>query len=154
VKHTLRLMVLALSGVLPLGCGPGTAGVFQGIGNTGSQIAGAARAPEAKLMIFGGPDHRTYLGCLNCNRYAADSVSNQYGRNGSRYSAESIWNPYSQFGSRYSAYGTCNPYATDPPVIVDENGRFYGRLTVNIYHRELGAGAQLQNWLVQTVCRE
>jgi hypothetical protein len=25
-------------------------------------------------MIFGGQDHRTYLGCLNCTQYAADSV--------------------------------------------------------------------------------
>jgi hypothetical protein len=126
--------------------------VTRGRANVDSQIAAAAPAPEAKLMIFGGADHKTYLGCLNCNRYAADSVSNPYGTNGSQYSAESIWNHYGEFGSPYAIYSACNPYTEDPPVIVDENGRFHGRLTVNPYHPELGEGAQLRNWLVQTVC--
>src|SRR5579864_6235964 len=49
--------------------------------------AGAAGASpsqySAKLMIFGGMDHKTYLGCLSCNEYASDSLFNSYGNNGS-----------------------------------------------------------------------
>src|SRR5215469_18684009 len=59
--------------------------------------------PLPKLMIFGGEDHKTYLGCLSCSEYSIDSVFNEYGTHGSRYSAESIWNHYSEFGSRYSS---------------------------------------------------
>jgi hypothetical protein len=91
-------------------------------------------ATAAKLMIFGGDGHRTYLGCLNCSEYAADSVHNQYGTHGSPYNSESILNHYSQFGSPYSTESACNTYASDPPVIVDGNGRYYGRLTLNQYH--------------------
>jgi hypothetical protein len=114
---------------------------------------GLARQSVAKLMIFGGLDHKTYLGCLNCNEYAFDSVLNSYGSNGSPYSAQSIWNHYSEFGSPYSNYGVCNQYASDPPVIVDQNGNYYGRLTVNEYHPERAGGAKYDGWLTETVCK-
>ena len=93
-------------------------------------------------MLFGGEGHRTYLGCLNCSEYAADSVLNQYGTHGSPYSMDSIFNRYGTFGSRYSNSSPCNPYSTDPPVIVDENGNFYGRLTTNAYLPDRATG----NW--------
>lgn len=103
-------------------------------------------------MIFGGTDHKTYLGCLNCNEYATDSVFNFYGTHGSPYSGESIWNHYGEYGSPYSTYSACNPYASDPPVIVDQNGAYYGRLTVNEYHPQRGSGANYFNWLKNKVC--
>ncbi len=74
-----------------------------------------------------------FLGCLNCDRYSNESVQNQYSDYGSRYSDTSVLNPYSDYGSKYSDYGACNRYASDPPVIVDDNGNYYGRLTVNRY---------------------
>ena len=86
------------------------------------------------MMVFGGPGNQTYLGCLSCNEYESDSIANQYGTYGSKYSADSLLNPYGNFGSKYSSYGACNPYASDPPVVVDSQGNFYGRLTVNLYH--------------------
>jgi len=102
-------------------------------------------------MIFGGSDHKTYLGCLNCNKYAIDSILNTYGEYGSQYSSSSIFNPYGDFGSLYSSYSVCNPYATDPPVIVDSDGKFYGRLTLNQYNSEVGIGSQYQQFL-QGLC--
>ncbi len=78
-----------------------------------------ALSSNPKLMIFGGTNHETYLGCLNCSESAADSMLNKYGSHGSPYSAESIFNHYGQFGSRYSTGSPCNQYSTDPPVIVD-----------------------------------
>jgi len=153
VNSSYRFVLLIL--VLLCGCSPAArqniaavaAGAAQGAagGSTSENIA-------TKLMIFGGADHRTYLGCLNCSQYAADSVLNQYGDHGSRYASESIWNHYGEFGSAYSSSGACNAYATDPPVIVDNAGKYYGRLTLNQYHTELGAGASYYNWLEETVC--
>ena len=106
----------------------------------------------AKWMIFGGTDHTVYLGCLNCPEYAVDSVKNQYGTHGSAYSQDSIMNHYSQYGSPYSAESACNQYANDPPVIVDQAGKFYGRLTLNRYRNDIGMGAQLAGWLA-AVCQ-
>ena len=100
-----------------------------------------------KLMLFGGPGHKTYLGCLSCSEYDSDSLFNPYGTYGSEYSRDSIFNKYGQFGSRYSNYSACNPYASDPPVIVDEVGGFFGRLTVNRYHSQAMGDAELLAWI-------
>jgi len=106
-----------------------------------------------KIMIFGGSGHQTYLGCLSCSQFDAESVFNEYGHYGSVYSAQAIMNPYSQFGSLYSATSACNPYASDPPVIVDEQGTYYGRLTVNHYRRDGPPTAELKDWLAG-VCEQ
>lgn len=94
-------------------------------------FVGTALAQSPKIMLFGGPDHHTYLGCFSCSEYDSESIFNDYGTYGSRYSGTSIHNQYSQYGSKYSNYSPCNPYATDAPVLVDNNGGFYGRLTLN-----------------------
>jgi len=124
--------------------------------NVGSALGGLAGgvAPPLKLMLFGGESHKTYLGCLSCDEYGTDSVVNKYGSYGSSYSDTSIWNHYSDFGSPYSDYGACNPYANDPPVIVDSAGKFYGRLTLNVYHPQFGSGKGYHDWLLNTVCEQ
>jgi len=86
------------------------------------------------MMIFGGLGHKTYLGCLSCPEYSTDSVFNEFGSFGTAYGPQSIFNSYSEYGSTFSTYSPCNSYATDPPVVVDEEGTFYGRLTVNRYN--------------------
>jgi hypothetical protein len=105
-------------------------------------------------MLFGGEGHKVYLGCLSCSEYATDSVFNQYGTFGSRYSSTSILNHYSDYGSAYSNWGACNAYATDPPVIVDLDGNFYGRLTLNEYHAQIGIGGKFHDWLYGVVCEK
>ncbi|MGC1687234.1 MAG: hypothetical protein WA734_16530 [Candidatus Acidiferrales bacterium] len=107
---------------------------------------------SVKMMIFGGPGHRTYLGCLSCDESAQDSIFNLYGPNGNRFKDESIWNPYGSFGSATSDYSACDPTASDPPVIVDHDGNAYGRLTVNRNDPRIGAGARVYNWLASAVC--
>lgn len=127
--------------------------VAQGAAATNTD-AGTAAQPQygsPKLMIFGGSGHATYLGCLNCPQYATDSVLNQYGVHGSRYQAESIFNTYGDYGSRFSDFSACNPYASDPPVIVDGNGGFYGRLTVNSNHPQATRSERWRAW-VAGVC--
>lgn len=96
--------------------------------------SGSLHAQTTALLLFGGSDHKTFLGCLNCGAYASTSVCNQYGSHGSRYAPESIWNAYGPFGSRYSADSPWNKYASTPPVIVDKDGGFYGYFTANRYH--------------------
>lgn len=83
------------------------------------------------LLLFGGSDHETFLGCLNCSKYDSGSVCNKYRNNGSRYNTDSIWNPYGNFGSKYSSDSPWNPYSSSGPVIVDNSGQFYGRLSAN-----------------------
>lgn len=84
-----------------------------------------------KLMAFGGQGHQQYLGCLNCNAMSSDSVDNSMGSYGSPMSMTSVRNKMGPYGSRMSGASACNPMATDPPVVVDEGGSYWGRLTVN-----------------------
>src|SRR5882762_3408615 len=107
---------------------------------SGATVGTSTTSQYSKLMLFGGDDHKTYLGCLNCSQYAQDSIFNKYGEHGSPYSANSIWNRYGGFGSKYAANSACNAYAVDPPVIVNQEGAYYGRLTLNRYHSEIGVG--------------
>ena len=109
--------------------------------------APSASAGTVKLRLFGGDAHGVYLGCLNCSEYAADSVMNKYGAHGSPYSQESVHNHYSQYGSPYATTSACNRYANDPPVIVDAAGNYYGRLTLNQFHAEIGVGRNFIAWL-------
>jgi hypothetical protein len=156
-SHLYRTAYFVLVGLMLLpmiGCSPA---VRQGVGNAlGAAAAGAAAAPsrQQKLMLFGGEGHKVYLGCLSCSEYSTDSVFNQYGTFGSRYSSTSIWNHYSEYGSAYSSWGACNSYANDPPVIVDLDGNFYGRLTLNEYHAQIGTGRKFYEWLYSAVCEK
>jgi hypothetical protein len=156
LKKNVRALsfVLSLLAIPVSGCSPTARGNIGAVAAGAAQGAGATETGTGKLMIFGGADHKTYLGCLNCSQYTADSIFNEYGQHGSRYSSESIWNQFAEYGSAYSQYGACNAYATDPPVIVDGSGKYYGRLTLNQYHPELGAGASYYNWLQQSVCAD
>lgn len=107
-----------------------------------------------KIMIFGGSNHDVYLGCLNCSEYDSDSVLNEYSSYGSEYSSNSIFNEYSQYGGEYSSYSPCNEYATYPPVIVDENGNFFGYLTVNEFKSKAIKDNNILNWLKYKVCKK
>lgn len=112
----------------------------------------AAQTPE--IMIFGGDNHDVYLGCLSCSEYDSDSVFNEYGDYGSRYSSESIFNNFGDYGSRFSQYSPCNPFANDPPVIVDEDGNFYGYLTLSISKNQGIRGTDIEQWLELVVCAD
>ena len=87
------------------------------------------------LNLFGGKNYTTFLGCLNCNRYDSNSVWNAYSTYGSRYSSLSIWNKYGSFGSKYSSDSPWNKYASNPPKVVDQNGNFYGYLSLNTFQQ-------------------
>jgi hypothetical protein len=94
----------------------------------------ASAQRSSDLLLFGGPGHKTFLGCLNCGSFDSGSVCNKFGDHGSKFSTESIWNKYGEFGSKYSNTSPWNKYASDPPAIVDKDGNFYGYLTANRYN--------------------
>ena len=151
VGHLRNALTFALSlSSLPLASGCSSSlwqGVAQGMAAASPAGSAVSAYDSPKLMIFGGQAHKTYLGCLNCSAYAADSVLNQYGEHGSAYQSDSIFNKYGDFGSRYSDYSPCNPYASDPPVIVDGSGNFYGRLTVNAYQAQATRNQNWRSWI-------
>jgi|SRR6267142_629066 len=152
IKHFETMFVVGSLVLTIIGCSPAARQRAATIAR-GAAAGGSPTEYSAKLIIFGGVDHKMYLGCLSCNEYASDSVFNSFGDHGSTFSAQSIWNQFSEFGSPYSNYSACNPYASDPPVIVDQNGAYYGRLTLNEFHPQRGAGAKYYGWLTEMVCK-
>ncbi len=96
-------------------------------------ICVSSQVNSQAIHIYGGSSHRDYLGCLNCDTYDPTSIWNEHGTYGSSYNEESIWNDNGAYGSEYSPYSPWNEYSTTPPVLVDEEGNFYGYFTVNEY---------------------
>jgi len=90
-----------------------------------------AQGQNSPLLIFGGQGHKTFLGCLNCNRFSTSSICNQLGEKGSKFNAESIWNQFGTYGSEFSSDSPWNKFSTTAPIIVDQQGRSYGYLSAN-----------------------
>ena len=103
-------------------------------------------------MIFAGEGHKTFLGCLVCAKDDPDSVLNSHGPHGSLYTFDSIFNSYGPYGSSYSRFSPCNPKATDPPILLDPEGYFHGRLTINRHDSE-AARNDIVAWLEQAACK-
>jgi len=93
-------------------------------------FAGIVNAQE--ILIFGGDSNKEFLGCLTCNEMAGNSVWNEMSTYGWK-NGYGKWNPYGQFKNPYSNYSACNEYTSNSPVLVDRNGKFFGRLTMNSY---------------------
>lgn len=106
-----------------------------------------------RLMLFSDDGEPRFLGCLNCDRFASNSVHNQYGQYGSPYATDSIWNQYGRYGSPYSSYSPCNPNAASPPVVLDADWAFQGRLTLNSRHPKAIQDNEIVSWLRFGVCR-
>ncbi|MGF7192424.1 hypothetical protein JOE11_005502 [Robbsia andropogonis] len=116
-------------------------------------IASGVAQAQVKLMLFGGTSHDVYLGCLNCSAVAPDSVHNDIGQYGSDISPQSIFNDIGQYGSGISSESPCNDIAADPPVVVDQNGGFYGYLTLNDTHPKAVTDQNILAWLKHKVCK-
>jgi hypothetical protein len=83
-----------------------------------------------ELFLFGGPRHKEFLGCLNCNEFSLNSVWNDFSIYGWRNEVGK-WSPLGPFAGLSGPYSACNMLANDPPVIVDRQGTLYGRVTIN-----------------------
>ena len=98
--------------------------------------ASMAQAGPPALLLFGGQDHKTFLGCLNCAAQSQESICNEYGTFGGKYNSDSVWNKYGTYGSQYSSDSPWNKYSSPNVVIVDQQGGFYGYFTINKYARK------------------
>jgi hypothetical protein len=87
-------------------------------------------AADTVLYVFGGDGHKTFLGCLSCDSSHAKSVWNELSYFGFR-NGLGVWNEFSEFVSASSTHSMCNEFATDPPVIVDDQGKVQGRVSIN-----------------------
>ena len=98
----------------------------------------AAPVAYSKTMLFGGQDHKTYLGCIDCSEYASDSICNGFAKYGNEFSTSGIFNEFAEFGNEFSSKSPWNEFSTstEVPVLVDENGKFYGYFTVNTSRRD------------------
>ena len=85
------------------------------------------------LLLFGGPNHDEYLGCLKCSDSRSDSVCNGFGKFGNEFSSN-MWNEFSSpYGNEFSSSSPWNEFSGSKsvPVLVDKNGKFYGYFTIN-----------------------
>ena len=114
----------------------------------------ASAYAEKKIMLFGGSNHDVYLGCFNCSSIASDSIHNDIGRYGSDIYSTSIFNSIGQYGSEISQYSPCNSIASAPPVLVDEDGGFYGYLTLNEIKPRAITDPTILAWLRYKVCKQ
>lgn len=97
-------------------------------------LASPVSAQDVALLLFDGEKGTEFVGCLNCSRFDAASVCNQYGDFGSKYSDSSIWNQYGTYGSKYEENSPWNPYGSGLRI-VDEDGNFYGLFTAARFSR-------------------
>jgi hypothetical protein len=109
-----------------------------------------ATAQTRPLYLFGGDGHKEFLGCLNCDSYHTKSVWNEMSTFGFRNDF-GIWNPFGQFANPFSGHSMCNEFAFDPPVIVDDNGTSYGRMSINEFTPGSVCGIAGNNGLCRAV---
>jgi hypothetical protein len=102
-------------------------------------LPASASTQSQEVVLLGGRNQDTFLGCLSCPAHHRDSVWNQYSRHGFQ-NEYGTWNRYGQHASRYALSSACNPYSSSAPVIVDRSGNYYGRLSVNEYSSDSVCG--------------
>jgi hypothetical protein len=116
----------------------------------------AAREDKAAasydLLVFGGPIHDAFLGCL-CDESRPDSVFNLRGEHGSDLSPMSMRNKFSVYGSNHDDTSACNANATHPPLVVTSDGKSLGLLTANAGLKRRITAPSVADWLSQ-MCGE
>jgi len=90
-----------------------------------------------------------FLGSLERNRFAQDSILNRFGPYGSQFSPTSIFNQFGTYGGQFSTLSPFNGFTTTPPVIVVD-GRDVAYLTQNSFLAgEKVDPEELDSWLMQ-----
>ena len=84
-------------------------------------------------MLYGGADHKEYLGFLDCNEFSSDSIYNGFRKYGNEFSSSGIFNEFSGYGNEFSSKSPWNefPSSNEVPILVDHNRKFYGYFTIN-----------------------
>jgi hypothetical protein len=91
-----------------------------------ASIAGPARATSNPLLLFGGPEQREFLGCLNCDATEPYSIWNAASEFGDPERPLCIWNRKGPYGSTESPHSPWSERPQTLPVVVDRAGNFWG----------------------------
>ncbi len=70
-----------------------------------------------------------FIGAI-ANEFDSDSIANEFGA-GNEFSSDSIFNEFGSFGSEFSSYSAFNEFASNPPIIINDDYKFVGYLTIN-----------------------
>tara|TARA_B100000780_G_scaffold143054_1_gene100117 strand:+ start:145 stop:546 length:402 start_codon:yes stop_codon:yes gene_type:complete len=82
--------------------------------------------------VFG--EGSDYLGRLGPS-YASESIFNSSSSYGNTYSSNSIFNTSSNYGNSYSNSSVFNDGASNPPIIISEDGELLGKLSIGpLFH--------------------
>jgi hypothetical protein len=100
--------------------------------------ASRAKVSEAQtpVAVLGGTGHNVFLGCMRCGNQNQSilEATGEFGRCWLGTGQPSLFchGPLDRFGSPspLSPLSACNRAASDPPVLVDQDGNYYGRLSV------------------------
>ena len=71
----------------------------------------------------------TYLGVLG-PRWITNSIFNDSSKFSSSWSSESVYNSDSKYGNSYSQVSVFNDSASNPPLIISQEGEVIGKLSV------------------------
>lgn len=85
-------------------------------------------AQSNALKIYGGADHKTYLGKFDAAHNDAESIWNAKGQFGNKNNALSIWNQKGQYGNPESPLSPWAAANDATPVLVDAEGNVVGQL--------------------------
>lgn len=119
-----------------------------------TRTAPSSPSSPPRVLIFGGKDHKTFLGCF-CGPNAPNSVENdtgKFGKHGFNVEGPTLWSVMSPFRSRFEDVSACNRFASDPPVIVRDDGTFLARLTINTMLSGAVRDESVLKWLNEEVC--
>jgi hypothetical protein len=77
-------------------------------------VSTAAYAQTESILIFGGNNHKDFLGCLTCSELDRNSVWNDLSTHGWK-NGFGTWNEFGPHKSEFSSTSACNEFASEPP---------------------------------------
>ena len=130
-----RFMISCIVSMALMGCVAPTQTINTSNTSIAPATSGLLPPAKPKIMIFGGRNHNVYLGCLSCEIYEYDSIFNPSGPYGRcQLFEDNLYcrGPFQEFGSKgpFQDLSACASGASNPPVIVDKGGNYYGRFSV------------------------
>ncbi len=126
---------------------PGAAGALGALEGLRQLQAAREGMPPVELRVYGERDHDVFLGCLNCSEISQESMKNPISIYGAAISPKSLFNRLSLYRNSFSSQSACNKLATDPPVVVDAQGHYYGLLTLNPLNPKRTQYRAIAGWL-------
>ncbi len=70
-----------------------------------------------------------HIGAIG-NEFNSLSIANEFGA-GNEFKSTSIFNEFGKFGGSFSSYSAFNDFATKPPIIINDDYKFVGYMTLN-----------------------